>query len=91
MTKIRSALMTAGLLMAAPTVAAAPMVEAPAGTIEGKAAGKVRVFKGVPFAQPPVGPLRWKPPVALPAWQGVRKAQSFGAACVQPRSSVIGI
>ncbi len=91
MTKIHSALMTAGLLMAAPAVAAAPVVEAPAGTLEGKAAGKVRVFRGVPFARPPVGPLRWKPPVALPAWQGVRKAQSFGAACVQPRSSVIGI
>jgi para-nitrobenzyl esterase len=88
---LRRTLLTAGLLMAAPAVAAAPVVEAPAGTIEGKVAGKVRVFKGIPFAQPPVGPLRWKPPVALPAWPGVRKAQSFGAACVQPRSSAAGI
>ena len=91
MKRLSSTIMAAGLMMAVPAVAAAPVVEAPAGTVEGKAAGKVRVFKGIPFAQPPVGPLRWKPPVALPAWQGVRKAQSFGAACVQPRPTAIGI
>jgi para-nitrobenzyl esterase len=91
MKMIHRSLLAAGLLMAAPAVVAAPVVDAPAGKIEGKAAGKVRVFKGIPFAQPPVGPLRWKPPVALPAWQGVRKAQTFGAACVQPRSSAVGI
>ncbi|WP_428627821.1 carboxylesterase/lipase family protein [Sphingopyxis sp.] len=91
MKRAHRSLLAAGFLMAAPAVAAAPVVEAPAGTLEGKAAGKIRVFKGVPFAQPPVGPLRWKPPVALPTWQGVRKAQSFGAACIQPRSSAIGI
>ena len=91
MKKLCGTLVVAGLLMAAPAIAAAPVVEAPAGALEGKAAGKLRVFKGIPFAQPPVGPLRWKPPVALPAWQGVRKAQSFGAACVQPRSAAAGI
>ena len=84
------ALLAAGLMMATPAFAA-PVVEAPAGTVEGKSVGKMRVFRGIPYAQPPVGPLRWKPPVALPAWPGVRKAQSFGAACIQPRSSAVGI
>lgn len=86
-----SPLLAAAMLIATPAMAAAPVVDAPAGAVEGKSVGKVRLFKGIPFAQPPVGPLRWKPPVALPAWQGVRKAQSFGAACVQPRSTAIGI
>jgi len=90
MKKIGS-LVAAAMLVAAPAVAAAPVVDAPAGSVEGWNVGKVRVFKGIPFAQPPVGPLRWKPPVALPAWQGVRKAQSFGAACIQPRSSAVSI
>lgn len=89
--KILSSAMVAASLMMAGPASAAPVVTAPAGTVEGKAVGKVAVFRGIPFAQPPVGPLRWKPPVALPAWEGVRKAQSFGAACIQPRSPGISI
>lgn len=85
-----SALLAAGLTVAVPAMAA-PTVEAPAGTVEGKSVGKLNVFKGIPYAEAPVGPLRWKPPVALPAWPGVRKAQSFGAACIQPRPTAIGI
>jgi para-nitrobenzyl esterase len=64
--------------------AQAPVVRAPAGAVKGATDGGVRVFRGIPYAQPPVGPLRWKPPVALPAWSGVRPATTFGAACVQP-------
>ena len=40
-------------------------------------------WKGVPFAQPPVGPLRWRAPVEPASWTGVRAASSFGAACLQ--------
>ena len=91
MTMLRTALSAAGLLLAAPAVAASPVVDAPAGTVEGKAVGKVREFKGIPFAQPPVGPLRWKAPQPLAAWTGVRKAQSFGAACIQSRPNAVHI
>lgn len=91
MKKLYCALSAAGLLMAAPVVAASPVVDAPAGIVEGKAVGKVREFKGIPFAQPPVGPLRWKAPLPLPAWPGVRKTQSFGAACIQPRPTAVHI
>jgi len=91
MKKLGTALSAAGLLMAAPAVAASPVVEAPAGTLEGKTVGKVREFRGIPFAQPPIGPLRWKAPQPLPTWQGVRKAQSFGAACIQPRPTAVHI
>lgn len=91
MKMLRAALATTGLLMAMPAVAANPVIEAPAGTVEGKTVGKVAVFKGIPFAQPPVGSLRWKAPQPLPVWAGVRKAQAFGAACIQPRPTAIGI
>ena len=50
--------------------------------VDGATAG-VRVFKGVPFAAPPVGDLRWKGPKAPAAWTGVRAADKFGAQCMQ--------
>ncbi len=43
----------------------------------------VRMFKGIPFAAAPVGPLRWKAPQPAPAWSGVRQADKFGSACLQ--------
>jgi para-nitrobenzyl esterase len=43
----------------------------------------VRAFLGVPFAAPPVGPLRWKPPQPVPNWQAPRAATSYGAQCMQ--------
>jgi len=42
-----------------------------------------RVYRGVPFAAPPVGELRWKPPQPAPSWKGVREAKEFGNACWQ--------
>lgn len=57
------------------------------GTIEGviSADGKVRTFKGVPFARPPVGALRWQPPQPVKPWSGVRPAIEFGPRPMQGR------
>ncbi|HEY2382446.1 MAG TPA: carboxylesterase family protein [Terriglobia bacterium] len=43
----------------------------------------IRAFKGIPFAAPPLGPLRWQPPQPPAAWNGVRKADQFGPRCLQ--------
>lgn len=55
------------------------------GTIEGAAGADpdVRVFKGVPFAAPPLGNLRWRSPQPVAHWEGVRKADEFGPICMQ--------
>lgn len=55
------------------------------GTLEGviHAATGIRTFKGIPFAQPPVGDLRWKEPQPVQNWQGVRKANQFGPRAMQ--------
>ena len=55
------------------------------GVIEGIGAQKsgVRAFKGVPFAQPPTGVLRWKEPQPVKNWEGVRQATQFGPRCMQ--------
>ncbi|MDX2031542.1 MAG: carboxylesterase/lipase family protein [Blastocatellia bacterium] len=61
------------------------LVKTANGTLEGsvdKSAG-IRSFKGVPFAAPPVGELRWKPPQPVKNWQGARKADKFGPRCMQ--------
>ncbi len=48
------------------------------------ASGGVRVFRGIPYAAPPVGGLRWRAPQAVAHWDGIRKADQFGAMCMQP-------
>lgn len=54
------------------------------GTLEGVTeASGIRSFKGIPFAQPPVGNLRWKEPQAPLNWTGVRKADHFGPQAMQ--------
>jgi para-nitrobenzyl esterase len=50
----------------------------------------VRVFKGIPFAAPPVGRLRWQPPQPVQKWQGTRSAAEFGNVCLQPAGPSTG-
>jgi para-nitrobenzyl esterase len=87
---IRSLLAVAAALAATGSVTG-QVVHAPAGSLEGKSARGIAMFQGIPYARPPVGELRWKPPVALPPWEGVRKAQGFGPACIQPRGGAASI
>jgi para-nitrobenzyl esterase len=53
------------------------------GSISGVTANGVRSYKGIPFAAPPVGDLRWKAPRPVIAWQGVRKGDEYGPDCPQ--------
>lgn len=62
-------------------------VRVDAGLVEGAAlADGVVAFKGIPYAAPPVGNLRWRDPQPVVAWEGVCQATNFGASCVQPPS-----
>lgn len=63
---------------------AADQVRTESGTVEGSAgADGIRAFKGIPFAAPPVGTLRWKAPQPAVKWSGVRQAVEFGPRCMQ--------
>jgi len=61
----------------------APRVSTLNGILEGANESGIKVFKGVPFAAPPVGELRWKEPQPLKPWEGVRKANQFGPNAMQ--------
>ena len=84
-----SAFLVAGLLLGmAPDSRAVEAVSAPTaslrdGLLQGRQAEGLAVFQGIPFAAPPVGALRWREPQPVQAWNGVRKADTTAASCMQ--------
>lgn len=75
-----------GIASAAPAANRAmtpAIVDVAGGQLRGRIEGKVVSFKGVPFAAPPVGALRWHAPMPVVPWAGVRDASAFGAPCAQ--------
>jgi para-nitrobenzyl esterase len=72
------------LLLAFPATSNAQIqVKTQGGVLEGKLEGGIVSFRGIPFAAPPVGELRWRAPQPPVAWNGVRKADHFRASCMQ--------
>src|SRR4029453_15526765 len=59
------------------------VIETPSGKLSGSEQDGVRVFRGIPFARPPVGARRFRAPEAVSPWPGVRDAQEFGASAPQ--------
>lgn len=60
-----------------------PIITVTGGAIAGSEADEVQSWKGIPFARPPVGELRWRAPQPVEAWTGVRDATRYGSDCMQ--------
>src|SRR6202050_1158805 len=75
---------------AAPAAPSSPrtglIVATTGGTLRGTTAGTADEFLGIPYAAPPVGPLRWRPPQPAAPWTGIRAATAFAPHCPQPPS-----
>jgi len=87
--KIATYLAAMALFAPAAVGALADPVRIESGQVSGTASGDdgaVRVYKGIPFAAPPVGDLRWKPPQPVKPWEGVRACTEFGPWCPQPKA-----
>jgi para-nitrobenzyl esterase len=72
-------------ILSGPAIAASSQVST--GSYMGSASvvdETITVYRGIPFALPPVGRLRWQPPYPQPSFTGVRRAETFGAPCWQP-------
>src|SRR5580704_9560015 len=65
------------------------LVQIASGTLRGSNAGSAVSFRGIPYARPPIGDLRWQPPQPPLSWQGVREASQPGSACTQRTSGLI--
>lgn len=59
------------------------VIQTPKGSISGYMSGDISVFKGIPFAAPPVGELRWKAPQSAKDWKGILKCEKFSASPIQ--------
>jgi para-nitrobenzyl esterase len=77
---------TAGTRAAASGSGGAPIVTTDDGAVRGTTAGTVAEFLGIPYAAPPTGNLRWRPPAPPAGWLGVRDATQFAPSCPQPAS-----
>ncbi|PKP82683.1 MAG: carboxylesterase [Alphaproteobacteria bacterium HGW-Alphaproteobacteria-18] len=73
------------LAACATPAASVPLANTDLGMITGEVAGEVHVFRGIPYAEAPIGDLRWKPPVPAAPFEATYTASEFGPACVQPR------
>jgi len=62
------------------------VVKTDAGYVSGINQDGIRVYHGIPFAAPPTGNLRWRPPAPVPSWDGVKNATQYSATCPQPLS-----
>ena len=62
------------------------MVKTDAGSVSGINQDGIRVYLGIPFAAPPTGDLRWRPPAPVQPWDGVKETKRYSATCPQPGS-----
>jgi len=66
----------------------ADQVKVEGGLLEGTVEDGLRIYRGIPYAAPPTGDLRWRPPQPAPKWKGVRLADQFGRACIQSNPAI---
>jgi para-nitrobenzyl esterase len=88
--QIKAVLLFTVAATSAITLAQSPQTSTESGPISGVRADGLDVYKGIPFAAPPVGDLRWREPARVAPWTGTRKADAFAPACMQTGVSMPG-
>jgi para-nitrobenzyl esterase len=86
---LRTTLLLLGLLYSTAALAETQVVAIGDGSLRGNVENGAGIFRGIPYAAPPVGDLRWRPPQPSVKWTGVRDASKFGLACPQSPGSPV--
>ena len=87
---IGEAIVALGLLGSLPASGQSRLFAVTGGSVEGVVSSGIVSFKGIPFAAPPIGDLRWRAPQPVNPWSGVKKADKFAVKCMQdPNMSAI--
>src|SRR5690242_12819654 len=87
---IRALILDLVLATSAVTLAQSPKALTESGAISGLRESGLSVYKGIPFAAPPIGDLRWRPPAPVAPWTRTRKTDTFAPACMQTGVSMPG-
>lgn len=77
------------LVLTSVILCVAEVIQLDSGPISGMDTNGLRIFKGIPYAAPPVGMLRWKPPQSVTPWSTVLNCTNFGPSCPQPPNSEV--
>ncbi|MBU3556987.1 carboxylesterase family protein [Polynucleobacter sp. Ross1-W9] len=77
-------ILLAAIALSAYSVTERPVIQIEAGKLQGTVEYNMHAFKNIPYAAPPVGDLRWRPPQPPASWSGTRDAGQFGDSCPQP-------
>lgn len=80
---VRAAIIFSHILVLSSLLSSQEVVRVETGKLMGSSSDGVTAFKGIPYAAPPVGDLRWQPPQPVATWAGVRKALAYGHDCMQ--------
>jgi para-nitrobenzyl esterase len=80
--------LTAFLLLSSAFAQTVKPVPTDTGLLQGTVEDGLTIYRGIPYAAPPIGELRWKPPQPAAKWQGVRLADQFGRACIQTNAAI---
>jgi para-nitrobenzyl esterase len=86
---IGATLAAIALVCVRPAAAQIGVVSVTGGRVEGVTVDGVTSFKGIPFAAPPVGKLRWRAPQPVKPWTGIKRADHFGPSCMQPSNDLV--
>jgi para-nitrobenzyl esterase len=90
MMRVVIAMLIVGVAVLGSRAQTAPIVGVTGGQIRGAALSSGAVFKGIPFAAPPTGERRWREPMTVQPWSGVRDATTYGAICPQAPTPIVG-
>src|SRR5450759_3953332 len=91
LTRLVISSVTALLLVGVAFAQTTKPIKVEGGLLQGSVEDGLTIYRGIPYAAPPLGDLRWQPPQPAAKWQGVRPADQYGRACIQTNAAIANL